>query len=170
MMCFQNATVDNYCVAYECDGSKWEVSVEVCLCFDQSYIEEINKKALSDLPRCCNETLLTYPVKPKKGGEVMKCPANVDPTRKESLICEDVHFLEKTTFTVTEDSIKIPSTRYQKAIAIPRAEKTQYCLGPTSTTRFDNPLEMTVFYCPNPCEGLTPCIRYVLYPFKILTS
>jgi hypothetical protein len=160
---FQNATVDNYCVAYECSSNKWRVGVELCLCFGQSYIEEINKEAGQlDLQRCCNETLLTKPEKPKKGGDVMKCPSNVDPTRKESLICDDVH-TSFTQFTVTNESINIPKSIMQKAIEIPRAEK-RYCLGPTFNTwdSFNNPLSMTLFFCPKPCNGVTPCIRLVI--------
>jgi hypothetical protein len=55
-------------VAYKCgNDEEWVVGVEVCLCIGQSYIENINEKASLDLQRCCNETLLTYPVNPKVG-------------------------------------------------------------------------------------------------------
>jgi hypothetical protein len=161
LILFQNATVVNYCVAYKCIGNneKWGVGVEVCLCFGQSYIEKINTEAQLDIPRCCNETLLTYP---DNAEDVMKCPSNVDSTRKESLICEDVHFKEYTDFTVTPDTLNIPPKgSYQKEIKISRGEK-RHCLGPTFNQSFNNPLGMKLFFCPIPCKGETPCIRLVI--------
>ncbi len=46
--------MQDYCLFNECKDESWQIGAEICLCFEEEKIAEIDSKITAELNRCCS--------------------------------------------------------------------------------------------------------------------
>lgn len=148
------AKVENYCVSYECDQtSGWAVGLEACLCSEDSFLNEVNRRFDSRLTRCCPSSLLSLH-DPKN--QAVSCLKDLS---EKGMKCASASAKIHSRFEVEGDDIVAkPFFGEETRIAI---TDENYCIGPSLENTLDGEIAtMNLYVCEPPCNGNVPCIRY----------
>ena len=145
-----NEGKENYCVAYECKGSGWEVGFEVCVCPKKDYVkDEMLKITEAKAPAtelCCPDSYIT-----ENNGQFLTCPYGTRLT--DTRICKAYEWEKE------QKETKIWTN-------LSGDEFENVCIGYTMhgqaksvADEFKKGIVPAKYSCKAPCGGKTPCVR-----------
>ena len=163
----KNATIKDYCAAYECNEAEdeyyedeggeggYQMVFHISVCAKK----EVLKKEISTsskIQQCCPKSYITE----HDDGNKLKCPGGDETQSNQDLltcltdnfIADDQHVVNETHYSLTDFGMKESHD----------LESNQFCIGQTFEDEFQSDrslLKHTLFHCQRPCTDGKPCLR-----------
>ena len=176
---FQNITLNDYCLSYECTvdydyedyddenydesyeydsstGGEWSIVLKSCLCINSTKLDKLPYP--KDLPKCCGK----FP----NDSSDKKC-VKTQTLTETGLTCPGK--VEKYLNFTHQNETYVQASNHNENITINKTDEF-FCIGPTwketseiddlqKDANFSNMFDMKLFHCIKPCDGKAPCIR-----------